>query len=58
MFCLIFISAQNSRVAEFDSIEKQDALGVGENERVEGQDLEHLESGHQSAATLLDYMTN
>ena len=47
-----------SRVAELDAVEIEHALGVGQDESVEGQDLEHLEGRHQRAAALLDHMTD
>ena len=41
-----------------DAVEVEHALGVGQDEGVEGQDLEHLQRGHQRAATLLDHVTD
>jgi len=45
-------------VTELDAIKVEDTLRVGQDESVEGQDLEHLQCGHQGAATLLDHMTD
>ena len=48
----------HSQVAELDAVEVEHALGVGQDEGIEGQDLEHLQRGHQRAATLLDHVTD
>ena len=47
-----------SRVTELDAIQEEHTLRVGQNESIEGQDFEHLESRDQRAAALLDHMTN
>lgn len=45
-------------VAELDTLQVQDTLAVGQDEGVEGQDLEHLQCGHQCASALLDHVAN
>ena len=48
----------NLQITELDSIQVENTLGVGQDESIQGQDLEHLEGSDQSTATLLDHMTN
>ena len=45
-------------ITQFDAIQIKDTLTVGEDQRVQGQDLKHLQSGDQSASTLLDDVAN
>ena len=45
-------------VAELDSLEVEDALAVGEDQRVQGEDLEHLQRGDERAAALLDHVVD
>lgn len=44
-------------VAELDPVQIQHRLAVGEYQRVQRQDLEHLQGGNQRAASLLDHVT-
>lgn len=45
-------------ITELDPLEVEHRLAVGQHQSVQSQDLEHLESGHQRAATLLDDVTD
>ena len=45
-------------VTEFDAVQIEDALRVCQNERIQGQDLEHLQGCHQSTAPLLHHVAD
>ena len=45
-------------VAELDTLQIQHALTVGQHQRVQRQDLEHLQRRHQCTAALLDDVTH
>jgi hypothetical protein len=45
-------------VSEFDSVEVEDAEGVGLDEAVQGEDLVHLDGRHEGAAPLLNDARN
>ena len=45
-------------VTELDAIKVEHTLRVGQDESIQGQDLEHLQRRHQGAAPLPDHMTD
>lgn len=45
-------------VAELDAIEVEHRLAVGENERIQRQNLEHLQRRHQRTPALADDVQN
>ena len=45
-------------VTELDSLQVENTLAVGQDQGIEGQDLEHLQGGHQSTPTLLDHVVD
>ena len=45
-------------VGKLDAVDGEDGLAVGEDEGVECEDFEHLQSGNQRAPSLLDYVAH
>lgn len=45
-------------IAELDSIEVEYGQGIGGDEGVQGQNLEHLKRRHQRATALLDHVAD
>ena len=45
-------------ITKLNTFQVEDALAVGENESVEGEDLEHLQRGDQRAPALLDHVVD
>jgi len=46
------------RVGELDAVQVEHALAVRQHQRVQRQDLEHLQRGDQRAAALLDHVAD
>lgn len=45
-------------IAELHPFQVEHRLAVGQHQSVQSQDLKHLQRGHQSAAALLDHVTD
>lgn len=45
-------------ITEFHPFQIKDTLAVGQDERIQCQDLEHLERGDQCATALLDHVAD